>query len=188
MDARTYRDPIDLVWLATARRLGFTVDRSDEVFASYDGRGTITLSTPAHFDPDDSLAQMLFHELCHALVEGPGAEARQDWGLDNIDDRHTVREHACHRLQAALLDRHGLRAMLAPTTDHRPYYEALPADPLADCPDPALPLAREAFARATEGPWAPHLRAALEATAAVAAAVRPFVTAPSIWALADPTD
>ena len=32
------------------------------------------------------------------------------------------------RLQAALTGQHGLRRLLAPTTDFRPYYDALPAE------------------------------------------------------------
>jgi hypothetical protein len=106
----------------------------------------------------------------------------RDWGLENADDRDAVREHACDRLQAALADRHGLREVLAVTTDWRAYYDALPADPLADDGDPAAPLARQGWRRATEGPWAAALQAALEATAAVARAAAPFAAAGSLWA------
>jgi hypothetical protein len=66
-----YRDPLDQIWLHTAERLGMRVERSDEVYASWDGRGTLTLSSAAHFDPDDSLAQLILHEICHALCQGP---------------------------------------------------------------------------------------------------------------------
>ncbi len=185
MSTRAYQDPLDLVWLATAARLNMRVERSAEVFASWDGVGTLTLSTPEHLDPDDCLAQMILHEICHALVQGPENLTRPDWGLDNFDDRDLVREHACHRLQAALLQPHGLRAMLTPTTVHRPYYESLPADPLADADDPAVAPAREGFARAFEVPWAEPLVAALTATAVIAAVVEPFAAPPSIWALTD---
>ncbi len=169
---RRYQDPLDLVWLACARELGIEVVRSDEVYASFDGKGTLTLSASEHFDPDDSLAQLIFHELCHALVAGERGRSRIDWGMENVDDRDREQEHACHRLQAALAARHGLREFFAVTTDFRPYWDALPLDPLAPGDDPAIPLAREAFARARRGPWAPTLERALERTREIAALVR----------------
>ncbi|MGD8861515.1 MAG: hypothetical protein PVI30_16015 [Myxococcales bacterium] len=166
-----YRDPLDEVWLHAAQELGLRIERSDSVYASYDGRGTLTLSTVAHFDPDDSLAQLIFHELCHALVAGPHAMRKPDWGLSNTDDRDLTLEHACHRLQAALADQHGLRRLLAVTTDHRPYWDALPEDPLADGDDRAIALARGAFTRARQPPFGPVLQRALQRTARVAEVV-----------------
>lgn len=180
-----YCDPVDEIWLQTASRLGMTVARSDEVFASWDGEQTLTISTPDGFDPDDCLAQMIFHEICHALVEGPASHRLPDWGLENIDDRHLLREYSCHRLQAALSDLYGLRAVLAPTTVHRAYYERLPPNPMAPCDDPALPAARAGWRRATAGPWAAPLREALEATADIAAVLRRF-RPDSLWARARP--
>lgn len=167
-----YRDPVDEIWRAAASRLGMVVARSDEVFASWDGQRTLTISEPSGFDPDDCLAQMIFHEICHALVEGPSAHRLPDWGLENIDDRDILREYACHRLQAALSDPYGLRAVLAPTTVHRTYYDALPADPLGPCDDPALVPARAGWRRATQGPWAAAIAQALEATADIADVLR----------------
>ncbi|MFT5681151.1 MAG: hypothetical protein ACI8RZ_002057 [Myxococcota bacterium] len=179
-----YIDPVDQIWLGCARRLGITVVRSDEVFASWDGVDTLTISTPEGFDPDDSLAQMILHELCHALVESPDGLTARDWGLENIDQRDLVREHACHRLQARLLTPHGLRALLGPTTEHRPYYDALPPDPLSDGDDPAIGPAREGYSRSTSGPWAQDIAAALKATAAIAAVVAPFADG-TLWAVAE---
>jgi hypothetical protein len=124
-----YEDPLDRIWIACAERIGLSVVRGSHVYASFDGERTLTLCTRAEFDPDDSLAQMILHELCHGLVAGPGA-ARADWGLSNEDARDLVLEHACHRVQAALADRHGLRALFAVTTEWRPYWDALPIDPL----------------------------------------------------------
>ncbi|MCB9896742.1 MAG: hypothetical protein H6825_01935 [Planctomycetes bacterium] len=189
IDAR-YRDPLDEVWLATAARCGLRVVRSAEVFASYDGAGTLTLSTPEHFDADDSLAQFVLHELCHALVQGEASLALPDFGLDNRSERDLSAEHACHRLQAALLAPHGLRRVLAPTTEHRAYYDALPDDPLDDGDDAraatttdgaptadaaeVLAAARAGFERATRGPWAVPLREALVATAAIVRVARAF--------------
>lgn len=166
-----YLDPLDAVWLAAARRVGLAVRRSPEAFAAADGVGGLVLGTRETLDPDDCLAQMLLHELCHTLVEGPGAFRRPDWGLENVDDRDVVREHACLRAQAALADRHGLRGLLAPTTDHRAFWDALPSDPLAG-DDESAALARAAVARSATPPWHPHLAGALEATAAIARAVR----------------
>jgi hypothetical protein len=176
-----YLDPVDEIWLATAHKLGLRIERSDAAYASYDGQGTLRITTSAHFDPDDSLAQIIFHELCHALVRGDDAMRTPDWGLCNEGEGDLVREHACHRVQAALADRHGLRGLMAVTTDHRAYWDALPSDPLALDTDPATELAQAAWRRARSGRWAEALEAALSATASVAAAVRPFAAEPSLW-------
>jgi hypothetical protein len=109
-----------------------------------------------------------------------------DWGLCNEGDRDLVREHACHRVQAALADRHGLRGLLAVTTDHRTYWDALPEDPLADGDDPAIAFARDAWLRARSGNWGDALEAALSATAQVASAVRPFAAESSLWRATEP--
>jgi len=181
-----YRDPLELIWLTCAERLGMTIARSGEVFASWNGADTLTLSDYAGFDPDDSLAQLIFHEICHALIEAPAGLRKPDWGLENIDDRHLTREHGCHRLQAALAGRYGLRTFFAVTTDHRPYYDALPPDPLAPCDDPALALALAAWPAATRGDWSGPLHDALKATAAMAAAVAPAAGPESLWSRATP--
>ncbi|MCB9680316.1 MAG: YkgJ family cysteine cluster protein [Alphaproteobacteria bacterium] len=178
-----YRDALDEVWHAALTRTGWNITISDNVYASWDGRTTLTVCPPEQYDPDDSLAQLILHELCHALVQGPANRKRVDWGLDNTDDDGSaVQEHACHRLQAALLDLYGLRELLAVTTDWRPYWEALPADPLADATDPATALAVAAWPEALRGPLAAPLHAALRATADIADAVRPFAAADSLWA------
>ena len=195
--AHHYTDPTDLIWLAAAAELGMHVQRSSEVFAAWDGAGTLTLSTPEHFDPDDSLAQLILHEICHALVEGPEKFDVIDWGLDNWTDKDAVREHACIRMQAALLKPHGLRWVLAPTTDYRPYYDALPEDPLLDAPqldtpelnapsDPALRPARMGYQRASDGPWASALQRALRATAQLAEVTARFAPADSVWRRFEP--
>lgn len=167
-----YRDPLDAIWRAAARRIGFEVTRSPDVFASTDGSRRLSIGTPETLDPDDSLAQMVLHELCHALVEGPAALDREDWGLDNRSDRDVPRERACLRLQAALTGDHGLRGFLAPTTDHRAFYDALPTDPLTAGPTDEVTPARAARARVDLPPFAPHLAAALRATARIVEAVR----------------
>jgi hypothetical protein len=190
-----YLDPLDQVWLATARRIGLRIERSGEVYASTDGGGTLRLGAHATLDADDCLAQMIFHELCHALVEGPASFGHPDWGLDNTGARDVAREHACLRTQATLASRHGLRALLAPTTDFRVFYDHLSEDPLAPgapaaaVEDPSIALAWAAVRRAGEPPWAPHLERALHATAVIAGAVAPFATGadepaaalPSLW-------
>jgi hypothetical protein len=176
---REYRDPIDVIWLATAERLGFRVVFTADSYASYDGKGTIALSVREHLDADDSLAQMILHELVHALVRGRDATEIVDWGLDPEGD--ALAEHATHRVQAALADRVGMRAFFAVTTDWRPYWDALPADPLAEDGDPATAIAREAFARATTGEWSSAIDAAMRATAEIAGIVHRFADARSLW-------
>lgn len=170
---RRYVDPLDAVWLRAAADVGLRVVRAPDAFASTDGRGQLLLGTPETLDADDCLAQMIFHELCHALVQGPASFAEVDWGLDNETERDVVREHACLRVQAALLAPLDLRVAFAPTTDFRVWYDALPDDPLEGSPDDAsIPLAKEALARLDTPPWAPHLRRALDASARIVAAVR----------------
>lgn len=171
-----YGDPLDEVWLGCARRIGLEVVRDSEVNAATDGRGVLTVGRAEALDPDDCLAQLVFHELCHSLVEGVDSFARSDWGLDNTSERDVVREHACLRAQAVLAGRYGLRRVLAPTTDFRAFHDALPVDPLADRADASVPPAIRAVQRADEAPWAPHLTDALEATASIVRAAAPFAS------------
>lgn len=177
-----YEDPLSLIWRSCAQGLGWRVERSAEVYASWDGRGTLRISDQAGMDPDDSVAQLILHEICHALVEGPAGLALPDWGLENVDSRDLVREFACHRLQAALADRVGLRRFFAPTTDWRPHYDALGPDPVAPDGGEAARLAREALARAAAAPWAGPLERALEQTARVVAVVREIAPLDSTFA------
>lgn len=147
----------------------------------------MTIGTPSTLDPDDCLAQMILHELCHSLIEGAESLAMADFGLDNETARDVLREHACLRLQAWLTERYGLRRVLAPTTDFRGYYDGLPEAPLAVDDDRAVALAKLGAARSEEGPWAPHLREGLEATAKVfeiashLGAADPGAQEPPIW-------
>jgi Fe-S-cluster containining protein len=166
-----YVDPLAQVWLDAAARIGLRVVRSADAYAATDGRGTLVIGDDASLDPDDSLAQMIFHELCHSLVQGEGSFARPDWGMDNIGDGDVWREHACLRLQAYLSARHGMRGLFAPTTDFRAFWDALPADPLADRLDPSVTAAIRGVHRAARAPWSPALDDALAATSRIAAAV-----------------
>ncbi len=181
-----YIDPLDQIWLAAAGRIGLRVERSGDVYASTDGRHTLRLGEPSALDADDCLAQMIFHELCHSLVEGPDAFARPDWGLDNTGPRDEAREHACLRLQAHLADRHGLRGFLAPTTDYRAFFDRLPPDPLTPRRHPETVAAVLGLRRADRPPWGPHLDAALAATAEVVGSAARFAAPSSLYAAATP--
>ncbi|MBX3269233.1 MAG: YkgJ family cysteine cluster protein [Sandaracinaceae bacterium] len=186
---RRYEDPLDRIWIETAARIGLSVTRTPDAFATTDGRGALALGDAASLDADDCLAQMIFHELCHSLVQGVESFEQPDWGLENTDPRDLSREHACLRAQATLAARVGLRRVLAPTTDHRAFFDALGPDPLFDAgaprEDPSVALARIALARAERPPWAPHLRAALEASAAVVRAAAAFAPEGSLLADVD---
>ncbi len=176
-----YVDPLDAIWLEVATRCGLRVVRASDAYASYDGKGTLTLASPEYLDPDDCLAQMILHELCHAAVQGPEAIHHIDWGL-SVEGLDALEEHATHRVQAALADPYGLRRFFAVTTDWRPYYDALPVDPLSG-DDPAVPLANAAFVRVNEGAWGEPIRRGLEATAQFRTIVRGFVAdADLLWA------
>lgn len=176
---RHYRDPLETVWVEVARRVGFEVRRSESCFASIDPAGIMILGTADTLDADDCLAQMIFHELCHSLVQGPEGLTLTDWGLDNETPRDVPREHATLRVQATLAGELGLRTVLAPTTDFRAFYDALGDDPLDG--DPAeVALARAALARVDLPPWGPHVRAGLVATSQIANAVAPFAEATAL--------
>lgn len=177
----TYQDPVEIVWCSTVREIGWRLERSQTVFASYDGASLLQIGVPATLDPDDSLAQLVLHEICHALVEGPESLHLVDFGLDSENPSHALREHACLRVQAALCDRHGLRGMFAPTTEYRAFYDALPADPVGSAQGEEGRLARAGFERGRKGTWAGPLERALAATARFAMIVRPFAEEPSIW-------
>ena len=161
---------IETIWREAAERIGFAVARTAEAYATSDGRGLIAIGADDLLDQDDAFAQLLFHELCHAITEGERAVASPDWGLDNIP-AHRVREHACLRFGAHLAGRFGLRALMAPTTEYRPYYDALASDPLApdpSAPDPAVAIAVAARDRFEASSWRAPIEDALARTAALA--------------------
>src|SRR5215468_1111202 len=181
-----YLDPLAQIWLAAARRIGLRVERTPDAYAATDGRGTLAIGDDAALDADDSLAQMLFHELCHSLVEGEDAFARPDWGMDNTGPDHDWREHACLRVQYVLAGRHGLRGLFAPTTDFRAFWDQLAGDVLADRADPSVQAAITGLRRAALPPWAPALDDALAATTQIAQIAARFAapaadTTPSLW-------
>jgi hypothetical protein len=181
---KRYDDPLDLVWTHAAAQMGIRIERSAEVNASWNGAGVLTIGTPETLDPDDSLAQMILHEICHALCEGPDSLGKPDWGLENHAAKK-AHEHACLRVQAALADQHGMRSFFAATTMFRSYYDQLPADPLAASDDPheaaAIELAQTAWKRATQGPWSVPLYDALRRTALIARALHGATSERSLW-------
>lgn len=165
--------------------MGIRVERSAEVNASWNGRDVLTIGTPETLDPDDCLAQIILHEICHALCEGPDSLAQLDWGLPNTGAESRFHEHACLRLQAALADQVGMRKFFAATTMFRPYYDHLPADPLAAAEDEgealAIRLANAGWQRAQNGPWAEPLAGALHRTAQIAKALEGITEEDSLW-------
>lgn len=190
-----YRDPLDLVWLATARRLGLHVRRNPAIFSATDGTGLLELGPFHTLDADDTTAQMILHELCHWMTNGVETFSERDWGFA-LDAELDWREHACLRLQAGLTGRYGLRRMLSPTSQFRAYYDAIPADVLEPLPnwpheDDVVALAQVALARAEGEPWAGPLTDALVGTARLRDTLAPFLadyatdlevdTLPSLW-------
>jgi len=177
-----YSDPLTQVWVAAARRIGLRVVRTPDAYAATDGRGTLAIGDATTLDADDSLAQMIFHELCHSLVEGEDSFTRPDWGMDNTGPDHDWREHACLRVQWVLTGRHGLRAVFAPTTDFRAsFWDRLSGDVLADRTERSVVAAIAALRRAALPPWAPALGEALAATATIAGASAPFAEPGTLW-------
>ena len=179
-----YRDPLDELWLSATARIGFAVIRAEKSYVEKGAARTISVAPSQDLDPDDCLAQLLFHELCHSLVAGVETFDTCDWGLDNTPDqqqRDVIAEHACLRVQAALLLPYGLFDVFAPTTSFRDYYDTLRSDPLVSRNSPESRAAISGLRRAELAPWAPHLQVALRATAHIAAQVAPFATNNSLW-------
>lgn len=179
---KQYQDPVEIIWLKAALSLGIRVERDDSVFAAWNGNGVLRIGTQKTLDPDDSLAQMILHEICHCLCEGPESLLKPDWGLRIDDSDQRVREHACLRLQAALADRYELRNFFAATTTFRRYYDSIPQQPLIDDGDPAVQIAAAGWDRAHTIPWTEPLNQALLATSQIAATVRNFCPPDSVWA------
>ena len=179
-----YVDPLTHVWLGAARAIGLRVVRTPDAYATTDGSGTLAIATAEGMDTDDSLAQMIFHELCHSLVEGEDSFRAPDWGMDNTGPDHDFREHACLRVQWVLTGRHGLRAVFAPTTEFRAtFWNTLSGDVLADRTDPSVQLAIAALRRVGHPPWAPTLERALVASEQIARAAGLFEPIEaSLWA------
>ncbi|MDB4961736.1 MAG: hypothetical protein JWP01_1735 [Myxococcales bacterium] len=172
-----YVDPLAQLWLDAARRIGLRVTRTPDTYASTDGRGTLAIAVDRDLDADDSLAQMIFHELCHSLVEGEASFSSPDWGMDNTGPDHDWREHACLRVQWVLTGRFGLRTLFAPTTDFRTsFWDRLSGDVLEDRTDPSVQSAIAALRRAEHPPWGPALLEALAATSRIATEAARFAT------------
>ena len=90
-------------------------------------------------------------------------------------------------MQAALAEPYGLRDFLAVTTDWRPHWDGLPANPLFRHGAEhtlAVELAEAAMARAEREPWKSALSGALNATAQIAVALGASAPRGSLWRLA----
>jgi len=190
-----YVDPCELMWLSTAQRLGIHIRRSPLVFSATDGSGRLQLSTRDDLDPDDCLAQMLLHEICHWCTNGVETFEERDWGFA-LDGPTDPREHSALRLQAWLADQVGLRDMFGPTGIYRQYYNKIPKDPTeaiddSDWEHTVCECAKTAIARIQEPPWHPHVIEAMHATARLRDLISPFLAdyaseheddeLPSLW-------
>ncbi|MDG2471267.1 MAG: hypothetical protein P8M80_18430 [Pirellulaceae bacterium] len=195
-----YQDPLELIWINAAQQMGIEVQRDSEVFAAWDGKGLLRIGTSETLDKDDHLAQMIFHEICHGLIEGPEAFCKPDWGLDMADPQHRVNEMAALRLQARLADQVGMREFFAATTEFRHYFDLIPADTLEPVSDNAAPkfdglsmtcwdetqvlaLAVVGWERAIDGPWKVPIATALGQTDQLRSIVAELASAGSLWKL-----
>ena len=162
-----YEDPLSSLWLEAAKTLGLHVKRGGDAYATTDGQGTLFLGADSTLDPDDCLAQMILHEICHWLVQGRDSIHWPDWGLDNETNGDEELEHSCLRLQRAILQPYGLENILAPTTDFRLFYDSLPPDPFSErelSDRESIARARAALQRSKKNPWRPVLQPTLQAT------------------------
>lgn len=133
---------------------------------NFDGR-TLWVAEDSELDEDDSLAQLVLHEICHLAVQGLALRRVPDWGLDSTSDRDEINERGAVRLQAHLCDAWGLRRVLYPTTVVREFFESLPLGALGATggEEPSCALARIGAERMAVGPFAPAVPEALAATA-----------------------
>ena len=152
---------LDGVWLDAAARLGIPVARGGDAYVHWDGQ-VLHIADDAELDADDTVAQLILHEICHAIVQNTRAP---DWNLDNTSGRDAERELSAVRLEAHLTGAWGLRGVLFPTTPERAFFFGLGPDAIG-----SDSLARSACARAAGEPWREVLRDALAQTAALIAA------------------
>lgn len=177
-----YTDPLEVVWIGAARAVGLEVRRSADVYASCDGAGVLTLGLPETLDPDDCVAQMVFHELCHWIVNGADSLREIDWGFPPMEEVDW-REFVTLRVQAELASRHGLERLLAPTTDARHYYDRIVDSPLTPLDESEREHRITALARTrvgVAGPWSEVLEEALTATSTIRRAAQAWAESDSI--------
>src|SRR3569623_609335 len=139
-------DAITSLWMSVAAEAGWQVIRTTDAYASSDGAGRISIGVDEVLDADDAPAQLIFHELCHALTQGPDTWSRPDWGLSNADTRDVVAEHACLCVQVLLSAPFALVSAMAPTTEYRTYHDGLDANEIAASDEAAPSRARAALA------------------------------------------
>jgi len=139
-------ETITSLWMSVAADAGWQVIRTTAAYASSDGAGRIFVGVDEVLDPDDAPAQLIFHELCHALTQGPASWGHPDWGLSNTDARDVTAEHACLCVHVLLTAPFALRGAMAPTTEYRPYHDGLDARALESSADEAAVRARSALA------------------------------------------
>lgn len=179
--SRRYVDPLTLVWERLLQELGMSLTRTADAYATYDGQGHLALAIDAHLDADDCVAQMVLHELCHALVQGRRALTTLDWNLPCGENEGLSAEFAAQRLQAYFADGVGMREFFAVTTQWRPYWDAmgkpLPASSNAESTETTahVALARTGLENAKAWGWEGPLLRALDSTAAIAEAVGPWL-------------
>lgn len=136
---------LDAQALEFAALHGWRVERSPTAWVSY-GPKVIQVAPDETLDADDTLLQIVLHEWCHHMVEGPDSASLPDWGLNNETDADVAHEHAALRFQAWLASQFGLRWVLVPTTEFRGWYEALADDPLEGL-DESVAMTRAAIGR-----------------------------------------
>lgn len=154
----------DQIWISAAAQLGIEVVRGGDSYVHFDG-ARLHIATDEHLDADDTVAQLIFHELCHALVQGPANRHLPDWGLDQTSGRDEVKELGALRLQAHFSRFYGLRKVFFPTTVWRAFFEALPLDALRPPGEESCELARKAALWSAKEPWQSAIRGGLEASA-----------------------
>ena len=81
---------LDGIWIEAAAELNVPVVRGGDAYVHWDGRA-LRIAGDEHLDDDDTVAQLVLHELCHFITQGESSREIPDWGLDNTSDRDTAR-------------------------------------------------------------------------------------------------
>ncbi len=132
------------------------LERTDQAYATTDGRGRLAIATPSGMDPDDCVARDgAARGSAVPWCKGETASTYRTRGLCNETARDVILEHACAAPAGSSARSPWSPAnTLAPTTDYRAFYDALPPDPFAarDAGEQEeVLLARAAYARRERG-------------------------------------
>jgi hypothetical protein len=164
---------IDEIWRRAAARSA-SLDAHDDAYATSDGRGGIAIGATDTLDDDDALAQLVFHELCHAITEGETRCGRRT-GASTTSRARGARARVPARAGAPGRS-FGLRAVDGADDAVPRVLRGAAGDPLASTPGDRRGGRRgaaAACARFDASAWRAPIEQALAETAAAIGVARP---------------